>query len=490
MVDSIIADGDAGSASSLDADDIITIQFDVDTNESGAGTGVTGTEMDAMFSVNDSAGAFGAGASTYDITYPTPDVMLITVTNATGATVVAGDAIAILAAANIKIPNGTSDAADDSATLGGHLGMPMIQSIVADDPDDLGGAFGVGDTITITFDAPTDTPAFGALDGTQVFSRFTLTTGSFGGPGMMYGLSWADSQTLNITVSTDDASSNVVIGDTITINVLADIQDANSSSGAITDSGTLVGDWGKPMILSIVADDPDDSEGTFDLNDTITITFDAPTNAPFSGYIAAITFGFSYLGTPRLFSNFGNGSYFISWSAASDVMFITRGDVVGADMRMGDPIVILDTANIQDSNSSSGATTDSGVLTGDWGKPMIVSVVADGTGGAAAGLDAGDTITITFDAPTDVANSGAVVGTTLDTRFTLNNAHSFGDGSMDYTAVWSDALTLVITVVTNGGTSTVAVGDTITVETAANIQDENSSSGATTAVSGAMTGSF
>jgi hypothetical protein len=104
----------------------------------------------------------------------------------------------------------------------------------------------------------------------------------------------------------------------------------------------------------------------------------------------------------------------------------------------------------------------------------ITSAVADDTSGGGNGIQAGDTVAVIFSGATD----GAVIDSSnIDTVLSLNNGHSWLDGSGGIgSAVWSTTIytndTLTITLSTNGGVPSVAPLDVITLD-GSTIKDKN-----------------
>ena len=100
--------------------------------------------------------------------------------------------------------------------------------------------------------------------------------------------------------------------------------------------------------------------------------------------------------------------------------------------------------------------------------PAIVSVIADDPDDGDTAYGIGDTITITFDMDTNQPPYGTNPGAWMDLNFDLGAGETFGDTADGFTLTWTDPRTLVITV--NGvSSSTLSLGDTITVLSAAGL---------------------
>jgi len=96
----------------------------------------------------------------------------------------------------------------------------------------------------------------------------------------------------------------------------------------------------------------------------------------------------------------------------------------------------------------------------DGAAPVIVSAVA-ADANATAGIQAGDTVTITFSEATDKL---AINATNINTVLALNNGHSWLDGNDAIgSATWNaEGTELTVTLSTGTSDPTIAVGDTIT----------------------------
>eukprot|EP00753_Platysulcus_tardus_P011246 PLAT3280.13.p1 GENE.PLAT3280.13~~PLAT3280.13.p1 ORF type:complete len:603 (-),score=311.41 PLAT3280.13:524-2224(-) len=119
--------------------------------------------------------------------------------------------------------------------------------------------------------------------------------------------------------------------------------------------------------------------------------------------------------------------------------------------------------------------------------PAISSAVAANGGGDNIDYNAGDSVTITFDMATDRA--GASAGAVLDKAATdalLTSSASLG---ADYSAQWTAADTLVITIADASGAAPPAVGST-TFTVAGDLKNAAGDSAASTSTSPALTGSF
>jgi hypothetical protein len=88
-----------------------------------------------------------------------------------------------------------------------------------------------------------------------------------------------------------------------------------------------------PLFDTYVADDPDDGDIVFSNGDTLTITFDSPTNATGNGLISRVEINANFTdgaGAP----DFGT-TYSGVWSADSRTLVITVTDVTGENLAIG-----------------------------------------------------------------------------------------------------------------------------------------------------------
>jgi hypothetical protein len=131
------------------------------------------------------------------------------------------------------------------------------------------------------------------------------------------------------------------------------------------------------------------------------------------------------------------------------------------------------------------------VSTGVGEAPIIISADAANPAPNDGLYGPGDTITLLFDTDTNesTAVTGTKTGTEMDALFTLSNSHTFGDGTDSFSLAWSDIRTLVITVLV-ANAADVALGDTITIQSSADIKNDAETSEPSTATSGGLTGDW
>jgi hypothetical protein len=281
-----------------------------------------------------------------------------------------GETITVQASADIQDPTDSSGATTGSAALGGHWGTPRVVSFYADGDAGSSGRLDVGDTMTITFDAPTNQVNNGATpNGPQMDSVFSVTGKTFGNAGMTYLFTWLDPQTLYITLSASNGTSNIFGGDTIVVESTAGIRDPGDLSDPTIDSVTLGGHVGTPRLLSVIAENHA-TGGVLDVGDWIILTFDAPTNTPWTtpppmpgdemGNRFTIHRGAG-------FGTFGDTDNLFNSSWAGNILVLIVNQIsagVQVDIQVGDTLEILSVAGIRDANGLSAPNADSVVITG------------------------------------------------------------------------------------------------------------------------------
>nr|HPG58977.1 hypothetical protein [Candidatus Wallbacteria bacterium] len=155
---------------------------------------------------------------------------------------------------------------------------------------------------------------------------------------------------------------------------------------------------------------------------------------------------------------------------------------------VGDTVTLNAAANIKDAAATAAASTAvSAASTGSFTSSPVFSSVVASNAGSNIGLGVNDNVVITFDQNT---NKPAITAANLNTWLVLSGGHSWGTALVDGDIVWNGAgnvLTITFSDITG---STIAVGDTVTLNAAANIKDADATTVASTAVSAVSTGSF
>ena len=496
--------------------DTLTFTFDVDTNQA-MGTTLTKTEVDTLFNF----GTVNLGTN-YTGRWTDMRTLVITIVNATGSTAPtargtlppgAGSRFTLLAAGNIRRNvRGYNVSTATSPNLTGDFGQPpapMFTGAVADDPDDGDTVFGNDDTLTFTFDVDTNQATGTNLNKAGVDALFNFGTVDLG---RNYTGRWRDMRTLVITIvdatgSTAPTARGTLppgAGSRFTLlaagNIRRNIAGFNVSTAT---SPNLTGDFGRlpaPVIRGAVADDPDDGDTVFGNEDTLTFTFDVDTNQTpgttlnKAGVDTLFNFGTVNLGT----------NYTGRWTDRRTLV-ITIVDATGAGSNAptlgaatGSTFTLLAAGNIRRNVGGLNiSTATSPRLTGDFGRlpaPMFTGAVADDPNDLDDIYSNGDTLTFTFDVDTNQAAMTTLNKAGVDALFDFGTVNL----GRDYTGLWRDRRTLVITIVditgatapTARGTLPPGAGSRFTLLAAGNIRRNVGGLNISTATSPRLTGDF
>ncbi|OQA77064.1 MAG: hypothetical protein BWY32_02677 [bacterium ADurb.Bin243] len=289
---------------------------------------------------------------------------------------------------------------------------------------------------------------------------------------------------LALTANTE-ATANITgltAGTAYDIYVVAQDSSSNLQASPVKVDVTTVAS--SPAFSSVVASNAGSNIG-LGVNDNVVITFDQNTNKP------AITA--ANLNTWLVLS--GGHSWGtalvdgdIVWNGAGNVLTITFSDITGSTIAVGDTVTLNAAANIKDAAATAAASTAvSAASTGSFTSSPVFSSVVASNAGSNIGLGVNDNVVITFDQNT---NKPAITAANLNTWLVLSGGHSWGTALVDGDIVWNGAgnvLTITFSDITG---STIAVGDTVTLNAAANIKDADATTVASTAVSAVSTGSF
>jgi len=258
--------------------------------------------------------------------------------------------------------------------------------------------------------------------------------------------------------------------------------------------------------LSIEAADPDGQTtgeaGGFTDGDTITVRFSESTNRPNVATKANIDnlFNFTQSGQTTLTGDSILGTDYVgTWTSASTLVITIIDNTGGAGPIVNDPVNgfrlgVEKSANLKNQAGTSQASTSiSPALEGDFGEkagPLITSIRAadpDGiTEGEAGGFTDGDTITVRFSEATNTPPVATKAN--LDGLFTFSQ--SLGS---DYTGVFDNSLTLIITIVDSTGATPPAINEltlTVKADGVNDLKDALESSEASTSESPPLIGTF
>lgn len=285
-------------------------------------------------------------------------------------------------------------------------------------------------------------------------------------------LTTANDKNLRVLYATDDlpidTSASGVDLVFLNGNTLSDLSGNKLASiSSITES-----DGASPVIVSATS-----TVGSTSL----TLTFSEPVGTNSSGRGDLLMADFDYNDT------LGSGAsriVSVSEADASDkvVTLAMNAAFVSADI-LSDTIAGLPLKIYDTSNNAMGTAKIQIVLAGT---PGIVSITANDPDDEDQVYSSGDTITIVFDQDTNQPYGPSLTQTELETLFTFS-----GVIGQAYTAVWSNAATLVITIDDASGSTDPGIGTlTLTVKSIANLKDASNSTVASTATSPALGGDW
>ena len=288
-----------------------------------------------------------------------------------------------------------------------------------DNGDDV---YGVGDVLILQFDIPTNTPTIvvpganssrAAVDALFAFSRPL---------GIEYSGVWATPSRYIITVINPSGGALVLGKSTVTVttdqikNAAGDLLDANNQTVTITGDAGVLSEPAITRFTVVVAANATNYVTNYTDGDTMVLHFDMATNR--GGGSEVSSGGKAYVDHLFGFSAVIAANYNGAWrDGESDdcadggtttlhpcfviTLLDTRGGRAVSGATFAAPAIHL--------RSSSGASMrSSNRLMGDRGRrlpPRLVDFVAADEDNSAPGLDAGDTLSIIFDRPTDLGVS-------------------------------------------------------------------------------------
>lgn len=469
---------------SYDNGDIITVTFNEPTNRPPVGSVAN---LKSLFDFKQGIAVASLGTS-YSGSWVSPSVLKITVSDTTGhSSPTPGSlTLTVKASANLKNTAGTSLASTStSPTLSGNFGIrngPAFTSLVASDPANDDAVFSAGDKITARFNAKTNTPPVNsksALDALFTFSQYI---------GDDYSGIWTNPTTLVITILDDTVDTPPKVGELqLTAKQSGNLQLQVGSQPSTAVSPALGGTFGTapgPSIVDLVAKDPFGSDAVFGKDDTMTLSFGVPTNR-----IAGTVLSQSQVNDLYSFSTALDGSFTGRWfdSQTFVITFLSSGTI---SPQVGSfSVTVNEAANLKNkADNSLPSASSSPLLRGDFGTkagPAITEVVgADPKTTKVLGLDAGDTITITFDESTN--QPAVATKSDIDTVFSFSKILG-----ADYTGAWFNPSKLVITVNDAGGNNMPIPPDlTVTVLAGGNLKNSANTSLASESIFTSISGNF
>ena len=432
----------------------------------------------------------------------TPTKLIVTLDIAGGATLLRTIGVTLADATYLTVAAGDTVSSANFPLSSGQpvLAAPAPDLIGASASDASSGGTGVqaGDQAVIQFSSSTNAYAVTAANIDTVLA---LNNGHSwrDGSGAIGGAVWSTTtltnDTLTVTLSTGTSVPTVAPGDSITIGA-STIQDAASSNNATGSPPTISGSFGAD---ALTVSGTSTAPASVDTN-TTGVVMERVTLTALTGSVVVTGVRVDRLGTALDAATTSNGVRIYhdldkdGVQDASDPLF-DSGTFAAGTVTLSVPLVVnpgtpqelLIVLNLADTpgvtigvgllNSSyvlvtSGDSVSSGnfailsAISSIAGEaPQLTAAVASDDSGLGEGVQAGDSVTLVFDRPTNgpVVNAG-----NIDSVLTLNNSHSWLDGAGAIgsaswsTSTWSnDTLAIVL----SAGTSapTVASGDAVTI---------------------------
>ena len=353
------------------------------------------------------------------------------------------------------------------------------------------------DTLTLTVSL-TDGAGNQGLDVTDTVTKDT---------GVPSGYSVGIDQTV-INAGNETAMSFIFVGAEVGAGFTFSIDDTNGATAPVIGSGPVVTATDQITSIDVSTLDDDaltltvyitDASGNQGADATDTVSKDA-TLPQLSTLTTSDVNGNGYV--DRLIAAFDEAvdettivaaSFAVSVGTVESV--IDDGIAANAVIWINLPDGVLATDATPQLNVAAGGINDlagnqvsliSNAASSDGAGPAVISAAADDNGAVFVGIDADDTVTITF---SEATNKATIDAANIETALALGNGHSWLDGAGAITsAVWNlagDVLTVVLSDTTSD--PTIAEGDTISLDGTTITDGTN---GATTIASAGIAGSF
>ncbi len=298
------------------------------------------------------------------------NILTIVYNTMTGSTVKIGDEIRIDAAAGIKNQAGTSNSYTATGALTGSFHtVPKIVSIKAENANNTIG-FNNGDRIVITFDQLTKQPAIAAAD-IDTFLKVTDSTGKIKSWGIVSDsdIVWgktADGAKSTLTITFNDVTRTTLTNkDKVTVSATLGLTDADGTTEASESSSFISGSFTSTPEIKDAIISNNGMAGTKNVNDTITIIFDQPTNKKTITSQMLINY-FKLLSSDGKTSHSWGVQSNIAWNTAGTVLTITITSTSGLTLTPGDTLTINPTAGIKAADGGTAACGDSIILRGGY----------------------------------------------------------------------------------------------------------------------------
>jgi len=229
---SSITAANTGDGEGINVNDTITINFNVATNQPLV---AAKSDIDALLNFgNETLGADYSGQ------WLSPTTLVITVVNATDASIGVGDSITVNDTGNLRTSDQQSIPSVSSLAIEGSFGpsaAPVINCIIA---ENAGGGPGINanDTITINFNVNTNKPIVAVksdIDALLDFGNASL--------GEDYTGQWTSLKTLVITL-TNPSGATIAVGSYITINEGGNLKTSDGLSVPSVSWSSIEGSFG------------------------------------------------------------------------------------------------------------------------------------------------------------------------------------------------------------------------------------------------------
>ncbi|GEM_PF-2765344 len=436
------ADNTAGAG--IDSDDTVTLTFDRATNAYA----ITQANIDSVLVLS---GGHSWGGITSAVWSGGDTVLTITFSGSGGPTIVAGgsgDSITI-AASTIRDSTNTNNVTGSPPVVGGTFGPATTPELTLAQATGAGtAAIQAGDQLTLTFDDSTN--GFNVLSGSGLNTNLPVAAKTWGNG--TFTAVWSASNTiLTITFSTIGGTPpTIAVGDAFTI-VASTIRDGtNTNLWTDTPATPISGSFGglPPALSSATASDPGDLAGFQSGQDRVTLLWNAATNS----YVvtpANIDTVLPIEGGTRTW-----GSIVSAVWGPNTTLTVILG--TGMTLAIGDDIGVAP-GTIRDlATGSVNATGSPPAITGNFGRgPIMQSATAADDSLEGSGADVGDTVSVTFNAPT---NGFAITTANVLATLPLSAGHIWGGIS---SAIWSNSYKTVKVTFDGTGSPTAIEGDTL-----------------------------
>ena len=344
----------------------------------------------------------------------------------------------------------------------GELLPPPLAAAVATDADGTDGILSSGDTIALEWGRETDcagacvdcAATFPVPMPTSALTRllsFRQTPDAPSAPPppplpLDFTGVWTDCRTLTVTLSATptvasppEASGRVpspylCLADgleaVLCSQCASDVGVRNRNSNSLPSTGSIavsgsVGDAAGPALAAAVADDADNGDAVPSPGDTLTLTFDGPTDL--GGFEVGTPLPSAWLDALLLAPPAPPGAWSGAWTDARTIRLTLTSGAAGIEnvpawsatngtaplSPLTATVGIVPHADIRDANRTSLPSASSVGLSGDWGAlpgPAVASLVASG-GADDARYSDGDQLALRFGAATD--RGGTPIGTSL-----------------------------------------------------------------------------